>query len=146
VAMCTAAMNEKKPALARSRRLARPMQVVDPAPATITNCDCPGWEMAHRNQSGAGARIVRRTAGTASLLKEAARALLDRPVRHQPTLYRTKDPAHSVTPRQQRDLAVRGASSLLEHPASRIFSPESGSRARGNYSLAKSRPELVKPC
>src|SRR5207237_300311 len=37
--------------------------------------------MAHRNQSDAGARIVSRSAGTASLLKEAARALLDRPCR-----------------------------------------------------------------
>jgi len=33
------------------------------------------------------------------------------------TLYQTKNPAHSVTPRQQRYLAVRGASSMLEHPA-----------------------------
>src|ERR1700719_5103749 len=88
-------------------------------PATITNCDCPGWEMAHRNQSGAGARIVRRSAGTASLLKEAARALLDRPCRSSANIISEKDPAHSVAPRQQRDLAVRGASSMLEHPASR---------------------------
>jgi hypothetical protein len=36
--------------------------------------------MAHRNQSGAGARIVRRSADTGSLLKEAARALLGRPL------------------------------------------------------------------
>src|SRR5260370_39354279 len=35
----------------------------------------------------------------------------------RPTLYRTKDPAHSVTPRQQRYLSVCGASSMLEHPA-----------------------------
>src|ERR1700719_3163933 len=33
------------------------------------------------------------------------------------TLYQTNNPAHSVTPRQQRYLAVRGASSMLEHPA-----------------------------
>src|SRR5258705_1865855 len=45
-------------------------------PAAITNRDWPGWEMAQRNQSGAGARIVWRSAGTGSLLKEAAHALL----------------------------------------------------------------------
>jgi hypothetical protein len=38
-------------------------------PATITNCDWPGWEMVHRNQSGSGARILRRSTGTGSLLK-----------------------------------------------------------------------------
>jgi len=42
VAMCTAAMNEKKPALARSRRLARPMQVVDPAPRYHHELRLPG--------------------------------------------------------------------------------------------------------
>ena len=77
VAMRTAAVNEKKATLARSRRLACPMQVVDPAPRYHHELRLPGWEMAHRNQSGAGARIVRRSAGTASLLTEAARALLD---------------------------------------------------------------------
>src|ERR1700738_2054889 len=28
-----------------------------------------------------------------------------------------RDPAHSATPRQQRYLAIRGASTMLEHPA-----------------------------
>jgi hypothetical protein len=42
VAMCTAAMNEKKPALARSRRLAPPMQVVDPAPRYHHELRLPG--------------------------------------------------------------------------------------------------------
>src|SRR5262249_37217058 len=77
VAMRAAAMNEEKAALARPRRLARPNQVMDlAATATVANCDWHRREMAHRNQSGAGARIVRRLAGTASLLKEAARTLL----------------------------------------------------------------------
>src|ERR1700720_2062289 len=75
--------------------------------------------MAHRNQSGAGARIVRRSAGTASLLKEAARALIALACFSFIHIISEKGPAHSVTPRQQRDLAVRGASSMLEHPASR---------------------------
>jgi hypothetical protein len=43
------------------------------------NCDWPCWAIAHRNQSGVGARTVRRSAGMASLLKEDARALLYRP-------------------------------------------------------------------
>jgi hypothetical protein len=37
--------------------------------------------------------------------------------RAPPTSYRTKDPAHSIALRQQRNPAVRGASSVLEHPA-----------------------------
>ena len=66
VAMRTAAMNEKKPALARSCRLARPMQVVDPGPPK------PIWRRGtDRKEIG----------WYASLLKEAARALLDRPCR-----------------------------------------------------------------
>jgi hypothetical protein len=44
----------------------------------------------------------------------------------RPTLYRTKDPAHFVTRRQQRDLAVRGASSMLEHPAFLSWSGRTG--------------------
>jgi hypothetical protein len=82
--------------------------------------------MAHRNQSGAGARIVRRSTGTASLLKETGRALLMGLAADRPTLYRTKDPAHSVTRRQQRYLAVRGASSMLEHPTFLSWSGRSG--------------------
>jgi hypothetical protein len=35
----------------------------------------------------------------------------------RPTSYRMKDPARSVALRQQRNLAVRGASSMLEHSA-----------------------------
>src|SRR6516164_8832312 len=87
-------------------------------PATITNCDCRGREMAHRNQSGAGARIVSRSVGTASLLKEAAPVLLDGilPLIGQHYIGR-RDPAHSVTPRQQRYLADRGASTKLDHSA-----------------------------
>jgi hypothetical protein len=42
VAMCTAAMNEKKAALARPRRLARPIQVVDPAPRYHHELRLPG--------------------------------------------------------------------------------------------------------
>src|SRR6202035_1323375 len=48
--------------------------------------------MAHRNKSGAGARIVRRSAGTASLLKEAARALLDRPCRSSANIISDEGP------------------------------------------------------
>src|ERR1700730_18871204 len=44
----------------------------------------------------------------------------------RPTLDRTKDPAHSVTPRQQRYLAVRGASSMIEHPAFLSWSGRTG--------------------
>src|SRR5262249_8261229 len=74
--------------------------------------------MAHRNQSGAGARIITRSAGTASLLKEAARTLLHRAATDRPTSYRTKDPARCVALRQQRYLAVPGASSILSTPPS----------------------------
>src|ERR1700719_2565866 len=42
------------------------------------------------------------------------------------TLYQTNNPAHSVTPRQQRYLAVRGASSMLEHPAFLSWSGRTG--------------------
>src|SRR5260370_38034357 len=41
-AMCTAAMNEKKAALARSRRLASPMQGVDPGPRYPHGLRIPG--------------------------------------------------------------------------------------------------------
>jgi hypothetical protein len=54
--------------------------------------------MAHRNQSGAGARILRRSVGTASLLKEAARVLLDGLAADRPTLYRTKGPCSFRNP------------------------------------------------
>src|ERR1700720_2161370 len=40
--MCTAAMNEKKPALVRSRRLARPIHVGDPAPRYHHELRLPG--------------------------------------------------------------------------------------------------------
>jgi hypothetical protein len=74
--------------------------------------------MAHRNQSGAGARIVSRSVGTASLFKEAAPVLLDGilPLIGQHYIGR-RDPAHSVTPRQQRYLADRGAFTMLDHSA-----------------------------
>ena len=74
--------------------------------------------MAHRNQTGARARNVSRSVGTASLLKEAAPALLDGilPLIGQHYIGR-RDPAHSVTPRQQRYLADRGASTKLDHSA-----------------------------
>src|SRR5215468_5815267 len=88
--------------------------------------------MAHRNQSGAGARIVRRSAGTAWLLKEAAPTQLHRPATDRPTSYREKHPAHSIAQRQQRHLAVRGASSMLEHPAVLFRS----GRIRGHISFS----------
>jgi hypothetical protein len=73
--------------------------------------------MAHRNQSGAGARIVRRSVGTASLLK-GGHALTGwvLPLIGQHYIGR-RDPADSVTPRQQRYLAVRGGSTMLDHSA-----------------------------
>jgi len=69
--------------------------------------------MAHRNQSGAGARIVRRSVGTASLLKGGYACITGwvLPLIGQHYIGR-RDPAHSVTPRQQRYLAVRGASTM----------------------------------
>jgi hypothetical protein len=54
------------------------------------------------------------------------RALLMGLAADRPTLYRTKDPAHSVTPRQQRYLAVRGACSMLEHRTFLSWSGRSG--------------------
>src|ERR1700737_1595501 len=63
------------------RRRARPMQEMDPAARYRHELRLAGWERAHRNQSGAGARIVRRSIGPGSLLKEAARTLLGRPCR-----------------------------------------------------------------
>jgi hypothetical protein len=74
--------------------------------------------MAHRNQSGAGARMVSRSVGTASLFKEAAPVLLDGilPLIGQHYIGR-RDPAHSVSPRQQRYLADRGAFTMLDHSA-----------------------------
>src|SRR5271169_1450510 len=74
--------------------------------------------MAHRNQSGACARIVRRSVGTASLLKGGCTRITGwvLPLIGQHYIGR-RDPADSVTPRQQRYLAVRGAFTMLDHSA-----------------------------
>jgi hypothetical protein len=110
--------------------------------------------MAHRNQSGAGARIVSRSVGTASLLKEAAPVLLDGilPLIGQHYIGR-RDPAHSVTPRQQRYLADRGASTMLDHSAFLIVErsdrepyirlPHGGPRVRIHLSPAGSQARTV---
>jgi hypothetical protein len=54
--------------------------------------------MAQRNQSGAGARIVRRSTGTGSLLKEAARALLDRLCRLSTSIMPDEEPSSLRSP------------------------------------------------
>jgi len=154
VAMRTAAMDEEKAALARLRRLSRPNQVMD-------------WAVRYRHElrlAGTGnsppkpirrRRTDRQEIGWYGFAAQRgcthiiASAATDRP-----TSYRMKDPARSVALRQQRNLAVRGASSMLEHSAllfrsGRIrghisVSPSSGPRVRIHLPPAES-PRLDAP-
>ena len=118
IAMCTAAMNEKKAAAARPRRLARPMQVVDPAARYHHELRLPGVG------NGPPKPIRRRCANRKEIgwYGFAAQGGCTRitgwvlPLIGQHYVGR-RDPADSLTPRQHRYLAVRGASTMLDHPA-----------------------------
>ena len=138
VAMCTAAMNEKKPALARSRRLAPPMQVVDPAPRYHHELRLPGvgngppkpiWRRrTDRKEIGWYGFAAQ---GGCTRITGSALPLISQHYIGRRTL------ARSVTPRQQRDLAVRGASSSIRRyclgaigPGALHPSPYGGPRVR----------------
>src|SRR6516164_1140711 len=118
IAMCTAAVNEKKAAAARPRRLACPIQVVDPAARYHHELRLPGVG------NGPPKPIWRRRADRKEIgwYGFAAQGGCTRitgwvlPLIGQHYIGRS-DPADCVIPRQQRYLAVRGASTMLDHGA-----------------------------
>src|SRR5215472_1558232 len=117
VAMRTAAMNEEKAALAWLRRLSRPNQVMD-------------WAVRYRHElrlTGTGnsppkpirrRRTDRQEIGWYGFAAQrGCTHIIASTATDRPTSYRMKDPARSLALRQQRNLAVRCASSMLEHSA-----------------------------
>src|SRR6516162_589864 len=118
IAMCTAAMNEKKAAAARPRQLACRIQVVDPAARYHHELRLPGAG------NGPPKPIWRRRADRKKIgwYGFAAQGGCTRitgwvlPLIGQHYIQRS-DPADSVTPRQQRYLVVRRASTMLDHVA-----------------------------
>ena len=120
VAMCTAAMNEKKPALARSRRLAPPMQVVDPAPRHHHELRLPGvgngppkpiWRRrTDRKEIGWYGFAAQ---GGCTRITGSALPLISQHYIGRRTLLIPLPPVNSAISRSA------GASSMLEHPASR---------------------------
>ena len=154
VAMRTAAMDEEKAAFARLRRLSRPNQVMD-------------WAVRYRYElrlAGTGnsppkpirrRRTDRQQIGWYGFAAQrGCTHIIASTATDRPTSYRMKDPARSLALRQQRNLAVRGASSMLEHSAllfrsGRIrghisVSPSSGPRVRIHLPPAES-PRLDAP-
>ena len=118
VAMRTAAMNEKKAAGARPRRLACPIQVVDPGARYHHELRLP--EVGNGPPKPIGRRRAdRKEIGWYGFAAQGGYTRITGwvlPLIGQHYIGR-RDPAHSVTPRQQRYLAVRGASTMLDHPA-----------------------------
>src|SRR6516162_2797810 len=113
IAMCTAAMNEKKAAAARPRQLACRIQVVDPAARYHHELRLPGAG------NGPPKPIWRRRADRKKIgwYGFAAQGGCTRITgwdlaADRPTLYRTKGPCSFRNPRQQRYLADRGASTM----------------------------------
>ena len=116
--MCTAAMNEKKAAAARPRRLACPIQVVDPAARYHHELRLPGVGNGPPKPIGRR-RADRKEIGWYGFAAQGGCTRITGWILPLIGHYiGRRDPAHSVTTRQQRYLAVRGASTMLDHPAS----------------------------
>ena len=111
-------MNEKKAAAARPRRLACPIQVVDPAARDHHELRLPGVGNGPPKPIGRR-RADRKEIGWYGFAAQGGCTRITGwvlPLIGQHYIGR-RDPAHSVTRRQQRYLAVRGASTMLDDAA-----------------------------